>query len=452
MLSLPPGIIAPDKTASIERILQAALQAVDPETAVRVALALDGEVLTVSGKVYPLAQFRRIRLAGIGKAAQAMARGALSVLDNRISDGLLVTKHAEAANGGLPERIEVVLGSHPVPTESSVEGGRRMEAFLRSSSNRDLVICLISGGGSALATLPQPGVSLGDIQALTRLLLSSGATISEINTLRKHLDRVKGGGLARLANGAQMIALVLSDVVGNPLDVIASGPTVADTSTYPQALDVLAQYGLEHNAPPDILKVLKRGADGDLPETIKSGDPGLARVQNVIVAGNLQAAAAGLNQAKREGFNTLLLTTYLQGEASQAGGMLASILKQINATGQPLLRPACVVVGGETTVTLRGQGKGGRNQELALGAALALEGVHNVALISLGTDGEDGPTDAAGAVCTGDTLRLAKNESIDASHFLLENDSYTFFDRLGCLVRTGPTGTNVNDLTFLFAF
>jgi hydroxypyruvate reductase len=293
---------------------------------------------------------------------------------------------------------------------------------------------------------------LGDLQALTARLLACGATIQEINALRKHLEDVKGGQLARLASPARVAALILSDVVGSPLEVIASGPTTPDPSTYQDSLAILERYGLRGEAPAAILERLERGRDGALPETPKPGDPLFDRVQNAIIGSNLQAAEAALDEAQSLGFHTLLLTTYLQGEARHAGGFMGGILQQIAASGQPVARPALVVAGGETTVTLHGAGLGGRNQELALGAAAALDGLEDVALITLATDGGDGPTDAAGAVVSGETLRRARALGLDPASALARNDSYPFFQSLGDLVMTGPTQTNVNDLVFLFAF
>jgi len=441
-----------NRTAQLDRILSAALQAVEPRIAVRQAAQREGARLTIGEHSVDLSQFRRARLVGAGKAAQAMARGVLDILGEMIVDGVIITKHSDDGGEVLPEHIRVLTGGHPLPTRESVSATVALVDLLASCGSDDLIICLISGGGSALMTLPAEGTDLDELQELTRLLLASGADIGEMNTLRKHLDQLKGGGLARLAAPAQVITLILSDVIGSPLDVIASGPTVADSTTYGQALDILRKYDLERKTPPGLAAILQRGAAGQLVETLKPGDSLLARVVNHIVASNLQAAQAGLATARQEGFHTMLLTTFLQGEAAQAGIVLASLLRQIEATGHPLRRPACLAAGGETTVTVHGQGAGGRNQELALGAAFLLSDLDNVALVSLGTDGEDGPTDAAGALVTGDTLQRACESGLDPQAFLQNNDSYHFFHALGDLIRTGPTGTNVNDLVFLFAF
>ena len=445
-------VLSAGRAALVEKIVRAALSAVDPQVAVRTVLALNGEEFQIGGQRFDLSSFQRVRLLGIGKACQAMARGVLEVLGDRVQDGLIIAKHIEDQNAGLPPTVRVMKGNHPVPGSDSLAAAQELAVFLKDTQPDDLVICLISGGGSALITLPQDPISLDDLQELTHLLLASGASINEMNVLRKHLDRVKGGGLARMANGAYITALILSDVIGSPLDVIASGPTTADLSTFEEALGVLDKYGLSERAPRQIVHVLRQGASGDLPETVKPGDPILSRVNNSIVASNRQAAEAAIAQASLEGFQTLLLTTYLQGEAAQVGTVLANILQQIDATGQPLARPACLIAGGETTVTLRGTGLGGRNQEMALGASFLLDGIPDLALVTLGTDGEDGPTDAAGAIVTGETLTRARLKGLDARAYLRNNDSYHFFEKIGALIRTGPTGTNVNDLALLFAF
>lgn len=435
----------------VERIIGAALEAADPRAAVRSAVRREGVRIVIGENVYDLSNLRRVRVVGIGKAAQAMTAGLVDVLGDRLVDGLIITKHIDPA-GTLPGWIRVLPGGHPVPSVESALSTQALVEFLEDGTTEDLVFCLISGGGSALMTLPVEGVSLEDMQALTRLLLACGADIREMNTLRKHLDQVKGGGLARRVAPARLVTLVLSDVIGSPLDGIASGPTVADSSTYANALDILHKYGIYEQTPASIRSVLERGVRGEITETVKPGDACLENTISQVVASNPQAAAAGLAQAKREGFQTLLLTTYLQGEASQVGGMLASILREIDASRQPLPRPACVIAGGETTVTLRGSGLGGRNQEMALGAAFLLSGLPNVALVTLGTDGEDGPTDAAGAIATGETIERARASGCNPLEYLQNNDAYHFFEALGDLLITGPTGTNVNDLAFLFAF
>lgn len=437
--------------ASIQRILDAALQAAEPASAVQHNLALEGSRLFAGGRGLSLDDFSRIRLIGMGKAAPAMAQGALEAFGDRIHDGYLVSKHESAADTSLPDNIRITQGNHPVPGTGSLAAGEGMKKFLADSRAEDLVLVLVSGGGSALISLPEDGVSLGDLQELTQLLLASGASINEINVLRKHLDRIKGGGLARMAQPAKLVTLILSDVIGSPLDVIASGPTVPDESTYEEALAVLGKYRLSDKVPGSILEVLRAGAAGEIPETVKEGDACVENGIHVLVGSNQVSAEEALSQAQREGFNTKLLTTSLEGEASQVGEELGELLSQI-ATGDPdLARPACIIAGGETTVTLRGTGTGGRNTELALGAVEALAGANSVMLITLATDGEDGTGDSAGAVVTGETLAAARAARLIPANYLQDNNSCHFFHELGDLLVTGPTGTNVNDLVFLFA-
>jgi glycerate 2-kinase len=443
----------------LARILVAALEAVDPEVAVLNAMQRQGEQLIIEDQAYDLSQFRRVLLVGAGKAGAPMARAAAEILGERLSGGVVIVKEGYAGTGAKTRRYEILEAGHPIPDERGIEATRRIKEILSSAQQDDLVICLISGGGSALMTSPAAGLGLEDLQALTSTLLACGANINEINALRKHLDTIKGGGIARLAAPATLVTLILSDVVGDPLDVIASGPTVPDTSTFESAYQVLNHYGIASKVPEPIMRHLKRGCRGDLADTPKPGDPIFARVRNTVIGSNRKAAQAALQQAQREGFHSMLLTTYLQGEARQAGRMLASIAKQIAASDQPLPRPACIVAGGETTVTLRSghtetdkHGLGGRNQELALSAVSDLSGLANIALVTLATDGGDGPTDAAGAIVTGETLERARQAGFDPNEFLSCNDSYHFFEPLGDLLKPGPTQTNVNDLAFIFAF
>ncbi len=425
------------------RILAAAVNAVDPAEAVRRQVRRDGERLFVAGRAYDLAAFRRVCLLGLGKAAVPMAAALADLLGERLTAGLAVTKHA-AGQGGT-ERLTIVEGDHPVPGRRSLEAGERAAAFLAALGPDDLLFCLISGGGSALAAAPAAGVSLEDLQALTQALLACGARIDEINALRRRLDRLKGGGMVKLANGARIVSLILSDVVGSPLEAIASGPTAPDPTTRAEALAILSRHGLQRRVFPSLLHVLRSS-----PETPKPGDPLFERVQNVLIGSNLTAAQAALSQAEAEGFHPYLLRADLQGEASQAGFELATLLRQAWRTGDPVPPPACLVAGGETTVTLRGGGRGGRNTELALAAVTELAGFPGALLVTLATDGEDGPTDAAGAVVTGETFRRAAALGLHPVEHLERNDSYSFFAALGDLLKPGPTGTNVNDLVFLF--
>jgi glycerate 2-kinase len=440
-------------------ILSAALQAVDPAVAVARFVTRSADKLSIADRVYDLKKIRYIWLVGAGKAGAPMASAIYEILGDELAQGIVIVKEGYAGHFSRPDGfsqtsrvLSILEAGHPVPDERGVQGAMRIGDLLRGAQADDLVICLISGGGSALLVSPVSGVSLEDLQHLTATLLACGADIYEINTLRKHLEQLKGGGLARLSAPAQVVSLVLSDVIGDPLEVIASGPTAPDPSTFQDAWNILERYNMVSRTPTAIRNYLEQGLQGLNPETPKPGDKLFDHTHNVIIGSNLQAAQAALAQAQACGYNTLLLTTALQGEARQAGRFLAAVGRQIAVTGQPLPRPACLVVGGETTVTLQGSGLGGRNQELALGAVADLAGLADTALITLATDGGDGPTDAAGAIVTGETQERAHQMGLYPDSFLARNDAYHFFEALDDLLKPGPTLTNVNDLAFVFAF
>ena len=436
----------------LARVLDAALGAVEPGAAVRRALSLRNDALAIEGQPrYPLADLRRVLVVGGGKASAPMA----AAVEDVVGDALPVTGCVTVRYGhSAPTRwVQIREAGHPVPDAAGVAATREIASLLETAGADDLVVCVISGGGSALLTLPADGISLEDLQQTTAALLRSGATINEINIIRKHLDTIKGGGLARLAAPAPVLTLVLSDVVGNPLDAIASGPTVPDTSTWADAAAVVDRFGLWQQVPASVAERLRDGLAGRLAETPKPGNPLFERTQTVVVGSNLLACRAAAAEATGLGFQTLVLSTFIEGEAREVGRVLAGILREVDASGQPVGRPCCLIAGGETTVSVRGQGRGGRNQELALGAAFALRGLPNVLLASIGTDGNDGPTDAAGAWVDGTTIDRAQHAGRDPSAALADNDSYTFFKTLGQgLIVTGPTNTNVNDLLLLFAF
>lgn len=446
--------------ASATRILAAALAAVEPARAVHQALQRTGTQVRIDQRTYALDSYQRIFVVAAGKAALPMVEASVALLGDRLTGGLAITKDSGNAltqpNSLGP--VELLVASHPVPDERGVTATHRIAQLLAQTNTHDLVIGLISGGGSALLTLPESGIALTDLQALTNELLACGATIDEINTLRKHLDQVKGGGLARLTAPATLITLVLSDVVGDRLDVIASGPTVPDPTSFADALAVLERYDLHDRVPAAIRDRLAAGQRGELPDTPGPDDPLFERTQTTIIASNRQAAIAAQQAAQHDGWAARLLTTAAQGEARVVGQLLASIARELATTPpdsniEPLVsRPACVIVGGETTVTLRGDGRGGRNQELALAAIRTLAGVPNAALLTLATDGGDGPTDAAGAVVTGTTLARAVQQGLDPDACLANNDAYRFFAALDDLIRPGPTNTNVNDLTFVLVW
>jgi hydroxypyruvate reductase len=430
------------------RIMRAALQAVDPRQAVLKHVRRDGKVLFVGGRPYALDRGRVI-VTGAGKAGAAMAAAVEEVLGDYLSDGAVVVKEGHTAPAA---RITVHEAGHPIPDEAGVAGTADVLSRLQNLSADDLVLCLLSGGGSALLVQPVGGVGLEDLRMTNDLLLRSGATIQEINAVRKHLSRVKGGRLTQAASPARVVALVLSDVVGNALDVIASGPTVPDPTTFAEAVGVLRRYALLDRVPPSVRECLMRGVRGEIAETLKPGDPQLDAVQTVIIGSNEIAAEAARTQARAEGFNALLLSTFVEGEAREVAKVLAAIAREVCHSGRPVPAPACLIAGGETTVTVRGAGSGGRNQELALAAAVQIAGLEQVIIASLATDGTDGPTDAAGALADGSTVARAAKAGLKARDFLDRNDAYRFFEALGDLLVTGPTRTNVNDLMFAFVF
>jgi glycerate 2-kinase len=431
------------------QILEAALRAVDPAEAVRRFVRVEDETLIVADRRYDLGRFRRIFVVGAGKAGAPMARALEEILGERITGGVVNVKYGHVDR---TTRVELNEAAHPVPDEAGLRGTSHILELVRGAGEDDLIFCCISGGGSALLTLPVEGITLADKQALTQALLRSGATINEINTIRKHLSQVKGGRLAQAAYPATLISLILSDVVGSPLDFIASGPTVPDTTTFQDAYDLLQRYGLWEQVPESIRHYIESGVRGLVPETPKPGDPIFARTQVVLVGSNELAAEAAQQEAERLGFHTLILTNYLEGEAREVGRVAAAIARELQARGRPLPAPACVIASGETTVTVRGSGKGGRNQELALAAALALRGVPDVLVLASATDGSDFLDDVAGGLVDGTTVERGAALGLDARAALANNDAYNFLEPAGALLRTGPTNTNVNDLLLICSF
>ncbi len=439
---------------TVDAVLRAALAAVEPGAAVRAHLQRVGETLRAgpAGAAEPafthdLAR-GRVFLLAVGKAAYPMALAALPAVADRLAGGLVVTK--DGHGGPLPPGLALYEAGHPVPDARSVAAAQAVQRLLHGAGPDDLVLVLLSGGGSALLTWPVPGVTLADMQAVTQALLASGATIHEINAVRKHLDRVKGGGLARWAAPATVLTLVLSDVLGDDLSVIASGPTAPDPSTYADAWAVLERYGLTADLPPGVRAHLQAGLAGRAPETAKPGDPIFRRAGWVVVGSVRHAAEAAQAAAASQGWHAAVLSTVLQGEAREVGRALAAVLHEMARFERPWPRPACVVLGGETTVTLGpNPGRGGRNQELALAAVPLLAGLPRAALVAFATDGTDGPTDAAGAAVTGETAARARARDLSPTAYLARHDAYAFFQRVGGLLRTGPTRTNVNDLTLL---
>ncbi|MCU0501289.1 MAG: glycerate kinase [Anaerolineae bacterium] len=441
----------------IAGVLGTAIRAVDPAVAVKTHITRAGDAVHVGQRSFDLNEIDRIIVVGGGKAGTPMAAALHELLGPRISAGVVNVKYghtsvdrwqvrfehrpetertstllSDSADAPSPPEtgaIRIVEAGHPVPDAAGLAGAAEIATILSGLTPRDLVFVLISGGGSALLPLPVEGVTLADTQALTSVLLRCGADITEINAIRKHCSRLQGGQLARLAAPAQVVTLILSDVVGTPLDAIASGPTVPDRSTFADATAILRRYGILDQIPGSV-----RG--------------------HVVIGDNASAGRAAVAEARRLGFSSALLTTFLQGEAREVGRAVAGLVQGIACGQSDFAPPACLVLGGETTVTIRGQGSGGRNQELALAAAIALDSFPlpdnmQAAVVSLGTDGTDGPTDAAGGIAWPDTVARGRALSLDARAALAENDSYPYLGALGDLIVTGPTGTNVNDLVMV---
>ncbi|HYB68840.1 MAG TPA: glycerate kinase [Candidatus Acidoferrales bacterium] len=426
--------------------LEAALNAVDPKKIIESKVVLKDCTLKVDDYSFDVREFKNIYVIGGGKASGSMAEALEQVLDSRITDGLVNVLHE---NRNETRIIKLHGANHPVPDEAGVEGTRRMLEIAEGATADDLIVCLISGGGSSLMPLPRGDITLADKRQVTDALLKSGATINEVNTVRKHISDFKGGWLAKKAYPATILNLILSDVIGDPLDFIASGPTVPDSTTFSEAIGVLKKYDLWANAPSSIRKLLLDGEKGLVPETPKAGDEAFKKVYSFVLGNNRFATQAACEGLKSAGLNTLMLTAMMEGEARQVGIVLASIAREASVSGNPVPKPAGMVAGGETTVFVVGKGMGGRNQEIALAAAIKLEGLDGVAVASLSTDGVDGPTDAAGAVIDGQSLARAREVGLAPEKFLAENDSYHFFSKLGDLIFTGPTGTNVNDVSVI---
>jgi hydroxypyruvate reductase len=412
--------------------LDAAVRAVEPRSLTRDHLESRSD----------LAAPTRIHLVAVGKAAAAMTAGARDALGECLAGGVVIVP--AGGEEQVPAGFDVHGGGHPIPDEQGVEGARAIRRLASGLRADDLLLCLISGGGSALMTSPPDRVSLAEMQSVTARLLKAGATIGDLNCARKHLDELKGGRLARAAAPARVLALVLSDVVGDPLEVIASGPVSPDPTTLEDAAAVLRRFGVWEAVPESVREHLRTGD-----ESPKPGDPCFERVEARVIGNNRLAAAAALAEAERRGYRPLLLTTSLTGEAREVGGVLAAIGAEVRRSGHPVQAPACLVAAGETTVTVQGRGRGGRNQEVALGAAGVFDGLAGVLVAAMGTDGVDGPTDAAGAVADGYTVRRAAGLGLDPRRALADNDAYPFFQALDDLVVTGPTGTNVMDLTLV---
>lgn len=424
-----------------EQIFLAAVENVLPDRLIAQQIRMEDSLLQIAGRTFPLSKNGRVYVLAAGKAAALMAKETEKIMGDLITDGHVVTKYG---HGSRLRHLTLTEAGHPLPDAAGVEATRRMLALARQAEKDDLVICLISGGASALmADIPE-GATLDALKQASDLLVRCGADISEINAVRKHLSGVKGGQLAKAAAPATVITLILSDVIGNTIDVIASGPTAPDSSTFADALAVIRKYALEDRFPAVLLDHLRQGAAGLLPETPKPGDPVFSHVYNHIIGSNLLALEAAARKAGELGFEARIITDALQGDYSVAADF---ILRTIEEATQPNhAKPLCLLFGGEPTLQVSGSGLGGRNQHLALRLATRLDSAGDITILCAGTDGTDGPTDAAGAVVDSRTLSDARERHIDTFDYLSRFDSYHFFRQVGGHIVTGNTRTNVMDM------
>ena len=418
----------------------------DPETAIKNALKYAANKLKVKNEEIPLKG--RVYVIGAGKASGGMAKAVEEIMGEIVEDGVVAVPE-EIVNDYSLKKIRLVGSTHPRPSEKSVHACNEILKLVSGLSEDDVVLALISGGGSALIECPVEGVTIEDMAEVSIALMNAGADIFELNTVRKHLSRIKGGWLARHAYPATLVALMISDVVGDRMDTIASGPTVPDPTTFQDAAAVLQRRKVWDKASPSIKEYITKGLRGEVPETPKPGDPIFRKVHNHVIASNIDSLKAMQDKAQKLGYNAIILTAMLEGEAREVGKVAAAIAKETLRTGHPIEPPAVILAGGETTVTVTGKGKGGRNQELALAAAIEIKGLTGVAIASIGSDGRDGPTDAAGAVVDGKTVEIALEKGLDPIKYLANNDSYSFFAKAGGHVKTGYTGTNVNDFLII---
>jgi len=432
---------------SIIDIFGAALKAANPYNAVKRTIRIEGDRLFAGEAAYDLRNYEKVIVIGAGKGTAPMAKAVEELLGDRIGEGLIIVKYGHSQS---LSKIKCIEASHPLPDEAGMKGTEEIIETLKDSDEKTLVICLLSGGGSALLVSPAEGITLGDKQVTTDLLLKSGASIEELNGVRKHLSRIKGGRLASIAYPATVITLILSDVIGDRLDVIASGPTVPDRSTFMDTVKVIEKYNLVKKLPNNVLSMLLDGIAGKLPDTPKAGEDCFKKGSPVIVGSIRQAINAARNAANKLGFDTEIVTDKLQGEAREAAVYLADLAKMVRSSRKGG-KPMCLLSGGETTVNVKGSGKGGRNQEFALAFALEIEGVDGITLLSAGTDGTDGPTDATGAIVDGETIHFARKLGVNPEKYLENNDSYNFFKKIdeGHHLITGPTGTNVMDVQII---
>ena len=430
----------------IRAIFSAGLTAVDPYKRVRAVCRRVDDRLVVGDHGYDLTEYKRIYVIGAGKASAAMAAAVEDILGDRLTDGLIIVKYGYT----VPlNQIRLIEAGHPVPDENGLHGASEILDMTARAGPEDLIICLVSGGGSALLPLPADGLDLADKQQTIRVLLSCGATIQEINTIRKHLSAVKGGRLARAAYPATLVSLIISDVVGDDPTHIASGPTAPDEGTFADCLEIIERYDIAGRLSTRVIGYLEAGMADPAMETPAGDDTVFERTRNLICAGINDALGAVADKARQSGYRTLLLSSTITGEAREIARMHAAIARECLASGQPARPPACILSGGETTVTIRGNGRGGRNQEFCLAVVKEIAGLNDIVVLSGGTDGTDGPTDAAGGVVDSGTLERAQRLGLNPDRYLADNNAYAFLKPLEGLLMTGPTNTNVMDLRIM---
>jgi glycerate 2-kinase len=429
-----------------QAIFAAGLTAADPARLIQRCLQVDGQVLRAGERLYDLTKHSDLYLVGAGKATARMALAVEALLGERIAGGIIIVKRGHR----IPLRkVEVVEAGHPIPDQTGVNATESIIGLLRRTQKTDLIFCLITGGASALLSSPIEGLSLQDKQQTTQALLECGARIQEVNAIRKHISRVKGGRLAELAHPASVLSLILSDVVDDSIDNIGSGPTAPDSSTFAVCLSIMDRYGIGEMIPTAVKSFLKKGAAGEIVDTPKPGDPIFRKVQNLLIGNNESALIAAREKAEALGYNTLVLSSSIEGEARKVAIDHVVLARDVLSSSSPIRPPACIISGGETTVAIRGDGLGGRNQEFALAAALEIDGLEGVVVLSGGTDGTDGPTDAAGGIVDGTTIRRARDKGLDARSYLERNNSHPLLKTVGDLLITGPTLTNVMDLRLI---
>lgn len=435
-----------NKKQLARKMIDAALNAVDPYNLIKEQIKQDGSKLEINGDVLDLNHFENIYLVGAGKGCAPMAAAMEALLGDRLKAGVITVKYE---HGQPLKKTKITEAGHPIPDENSLRGTREILHLLDHAENNDLVFVLITGGGSALLEDLPEGITLNQLAETNKLLLASGAVIDEINTIRKHISLVKAGQLTRAIYPARAVTLILSDVIGDPLQSIASGPTAPDNTTFGDASRIVERYGLQDKLPENIMTRIIDGAGGAIDETPGADDPVFNHVKNYIIGNNRLALNRMQDEAQQAGYKTLILTDSASGEAREAARFFAAIVRSAARTGQPLASPGCLIFGGETTVTLRGSGKGGRNQELVLAALNALRDMEKpFYFCSVGSDGNDGPTDAAGAWIDQNSYQKTLEQKLDIDDFLDRNDAYHFFEKLDQLIKTGPTRTNVMDMAF----